>query len=151
MAGLLPQIIANAQGLQGLAAGRQQMEQQKAVFGQQQEQLAKTNEAGDYLRKFYASQQSGQPDYNALNEAILRDSRLADNVLKGVGMQQAQQYEQAAADVSELLALKDNPEMFKQRLAKRANDILARGGDPADTIALAAQYEQSPQDAIVYR
>lgn len=141
MADFAQQVLGNLQGLQNLQAQKMEMDQ----FAAQQEATGKAKEA---LQKYYASTQSGQPDYDSLNVAIMNDSRLADNVLQGIGIREQQQLQQAGADIAELVPLIGDRNQFLQKLATRANSIAERGGDPKDTIALAALYDQDPQAAL---
>lgn len=135
--------LRTLQGFQGLAANAQAIKQQDM----QQDQ---TKEASDYLRKFYQSNKDGKPDYDSLNEAIIRSPELAQNVLSGIGIQDKRQQQQAASDVVNLYQSLDDPQSFGRAMASRINGILERGGDPSDSLALTKVYnEQGPAAARV--
>jgi hypothetical protein len=145
----LADAVQTLQGFQGLQINQANManaEQQR----KQQEQQAETMKLGsNYLRKYQQSVQEGKPDYNSLNEAILVVPELADNVLKGIGIQDKSQKQMAAADVAELIPLVGNKAAFMQKLGTRANSILERGGNPQDTIALARIMEEEGPEAVM--
>lgn len=137
----LQEMLQNLGGFQSLAANAQQMQQVE------QQQTA-TKEASDLLRTFYKSQQEGKPDYNSLNEAILRSPELAQSVLNGIGLQENQQKQQAASDVVTLYQSLNDPQSFGRAMATRINGILERGGDPKDSLELTKIYnEQGPEAA----
>jgi len=146
----LQDMLKNLGGFQSLAANAQRMQQAE------QHQM-QTKEASDLLRTFYKSQQDGKPDYNSLNEAILRSPELAQNVLSGIGIQDKQkqqqntmQQQQAASDVVTLYQSLGNKDMFNSAAAKRVNEIMSRGGDPKDTLELVRIYnEQGPESAAM--
>ena len=146
----LQDMLQNLGGFQSLAANAQQMQQR-------QQQQMQTKEASDLLRTFYKSQQDGKPDYNSLNEAILRSPELAQNVLAGIGLQDKQkqqqntvQQQQAASDVVTLYQSLGNKDLFNSAAAKRVNAIMERGGDPKDTLELVRIYnEQGPEAAAM--
>lgn len=146
----LQDMLQNLGGFQSLAANAQRMQQAE-------QQQMQTKEASDLLRTFYKSQQDGKPDYSALNEAILRSPELAQNVLSGIGLQDKQkqqqetaQQQQAASDVVSLYQSLGNKDLFNSTAAKRVNAIMARGGDPKDTLELVRIYnEQGPEAAAM--
>ena len=137
----LQEMLQNLGGFQSLAANAQRMQQVE------QQQTA-TKEASDLLRTFYKSQQEGKPDYNSLNEAILRSPELSQNVLNGIGLQDKRAQQQAATDVVTLYQSVGDPQSFGRAMATRINGILERGGDPKDSIELTKIYnEQGPEAA----
>lgn len=146
----LQDMLQNLGGFQSLAANAQRMQQAE-------QQQMQTKEASDLLRTFYKSQQDGKPDYNSLNEAILRSPELAQNVLSGIGIQDKQkqqqntmQQQQVASDVVTLYQSLGNKDMFNSAAAKRVNEIMSRGGDPKDTLELVKIYnEQGPESAAM--
>lgn len=139
----LQEMLQNLGGFQSLAANAQRMQQAE------QQQTA-TKEASDFLRKFYQSQQEGKPDYNSLNEAILRSPDLAQNVLSGIGLQDKQRQQKAASDVVTLYQSLGNKDAFNRAAAVRVNEIMQSGGDPKDTLELVRVYnEQGPEAAAM--
>lgn len=137
----LQEMLQNLGGFQSLAANAQRMQQVE------QQQTA-TKEASDLLRTFYKSQQEGKPDYNSLNEAILRSPELSQGVLNGIGLQDKQRQQKAASDVVTLYQSLGNKDAFNRAAAVRVNDIMASGGDPKDTLELVRVYnEQGPEAA----
>ena len=139
----LQEMLQNLGGFQSLAANAQRMQQVE------QQQTA-TKEASDLLRTFYKSQQEGKPDYNSLNEAILRSPDLAQNVLSGIGLQDKQRQQKAASDVVTLYQSLGNKDAFNRAAAVRVNDIMASGGDPKDTLELVRVYnERGPEAAAM--
>ena len=139
----LQDMLQNLGGFQSLAANAQQMQQR-------QQQQTQTKEASDLLRTFYKSQQDGKPDYNSLNEAILRSPDLAQNVLSGIGLQDKQRQQKAASDVVTLYQSLGNKDSFNRNAAVRVNEIMSAGGDPKDTLELVRVYnEQGPEAAAM--
>lgn len=139
----LRDMLQNLGGFQSLAANAQRMQQAE-------QQQMQTKEASDLLRTFYKSQQEGNPDYNSLNEAILRSPDLAQNVLSGIGLQDKQRQQKAASDVVTLYQSLGNKDAFNRAAAVRVNEIMASGGDPKDTLELVRVYnEQGPEAAAM--
>lgn len=136
----LQEMLQNLGGFQSLAANAQRMQQIE------QQQTA-TKEASDFLRTFYKSQQEGKPDYNSLNEAILRSPELSQSVLNGIGLQDKRAQQQAATDVVNLYQSLNDPQAFGRTMAARINGILQRGGDPSDSIALTKIYNEKGPEA----
>lgn len=134
MAGIIGDVNNNLLGLQQLAQGRQQI-------AQQQKQASDTQEAGTYLRKFHESAQAGQPDYNSLNEAIIRSPDLAKNVLAGIGIQDKRQGTDAANFAVQAFSTLNNPEEFMTLAQNRVNYLQNSGRDPSDTIKLIDHYK----------
>lgn len=139
----LQDMLQTLGGFQSLAANAQQMQQR-------QQQQTQTKEASELLRTFYKSQQDGKPDYNSLNEAILRSPDLAQNVLSGIGLQDKQRQQKAASDVVTLYQSLGNKDAFNRNAAVRVNEIMQSGGDPKDTLELVRVYnEQGPEAAAM--
>ncbi len=137
----LQDMLQTLGGFQSLAANAQQMQRQD-------EQRSNTRKASDFLRKYQQSVQSGAPDNNSLNEAILLSPELSQNVLNGIGLQDKRAQQQAATDVVTLYQSVGDPQAFGRAMATRINGILERGGDPKDSIALTKIYnEQGPEAA----
>lgn len=125
----LQDINNNLLGLQALANGRQQMEQEKAAYEDRKI-------ASEALRKFYESQQAGTPDFSMMNEAVLRSPELAQNVLNHIGIIEKRQGQDAAGFISRAVPLMDNPDQFLALAQSRAQYLQQNGRDPKDTIAL---------------
>jgi hypothetical protein len=145
----LSDAVQTLQGFQGLQINQANMANAEAQRLQKEQQAKSMQLGSDYLRKYQQSVQEGKPDYNSLNEAILVVPELADNVLKGIGIQDKAQKQMAAADVAELIPLVGNKAAFMQKLGTRANSILERGGNPQDTIALAKIMEEEGPEAVM--
>jgi hypothetical protein len=145
----LADAVNTLQGLQALRINQANManaEQQR----KQQEQQAKTMQLGsDYLRKYQQSVQEGKPDYNSLNEAILVVPELADNVLKGIGIQDKSRMQRAADDYIALTGAIDNKDQFNLAAADRVNNVLENGGNPSDILALVKAYNEQGKDAAM--
>ena len=135
MAGLLPQVIQNLQGLQGLEQGKMQMEQYKQ---QQADMQAASGSLQDYYKT--GNQQS-------LINATLKSPQLAGQMLTSLGLDDERKQQQAATDVAELWQLRSNPEAFKQKGLQRIDAIMQRGGNPTDTINLLMAYDKDPKQA----
>lgn len=134
MAGIISGVTNNLLGLQQLAAGRQDLEQRQR--GIEDQKLA-----ADYLRKFQSSAQSGAPDYNSLNEAIIRSPELSQHVLSGIGIQEKRQGQDAASFIAQAAQSVNNPEQFLTLANNRANYLQQNGRDPKDTLALIQKYQ----------
>lgn len=135
MAGILPQVIQNLQGLQGLQQGRMQMDAYK-------KQQADTEEASLALRDYYKTQ---NPE--SLVNATLKSPQLAGQVLQSIGIVDDKQKQAGAADIAMLWQARGNPEAFRGAMAKRVDGILQRQGNPSDSISLGMLYEQDPAKA----
>ncbi len=135
MAGILPQVIQNLQGLQGLQQGRMQMDAYK-------KQQADTESASLALRDYYKTQ---NPE--SLVNATLESPQLAGQVLQSIGIVDEQQKQAGAADIAMLWQARGNPEAFRGAMAKRVDGILQRQGNPSDSISLGMLYEQDPAKA----
>jgi len=133
MAGIMGDVINNRLGLQALAQGRQQIQEQEKQAAQQQE-------ASDYLRKYYQSQKDGAPDYESLNEAVLRSPQLAQNALTAMKIDTDEKARSAADFLIKANQFIDSPEDFMALGRSRVEEIMARGGDPAETLGMLEAY-----------
>jgi len=135
MANITGGITNNLLGLQQLAQGRQELEQRN-------KSIENNRIASEKLRTFQQSQASGNPDYEAFNEAVLLSPELSKNVLAGIGVQEKRQGLDAADFAVKAASVIDNRPEFMNLVKQRIERIQARGGDPKDTIALAESYLQ---------
>lgn len=135
MAGIMGDVTNNLLGLQQLAQGRQELEQRN-------KSIENNRIASEKLRTFQQSQASGNPDYEAFNEAVLLSPELSKNVLAGIGVQEKRQGLDAADFAVKAASVIDNRPEFMNLVKQRIERIQARGGDPKDTIALAESYLQ---------
>lgn len=135
MAGIVGDINQNLMGLQSLARGRQEIEQQE-------QQLQGNRIAQENLRKFQLSSQEGNPDYEALNEAIINSPELAQNVLAGLGIREKRQGLEAADFAVKAAANFDNKPQLMQLVKNRVEYLQSQGRDPKDTIEFAETYLQ---------
>lgn len=135
MAGIVGDINQNLMGLQALARGRQEIEQQE-------QQLQGSRIAQENLRKFQLSSQEGNPDYDALNEAIINSPELAQNVLAGLGIREKRQGLEAADFAVKAAANFDNRPQLMQLVKNRVEYLQSQGRDPKDTIEFAETYLQ---------
>lgn len=135
MAGIVGDINQNLMGLQALARGRQEIEQQE-------QQLQGNRIAQENLRKFQLSSQEGNPDYEALNEAIINSPELAQNVLAGLGIRERRQGIEAADFAVKAAANFDNRPQLMQLVKNRVEYLQSQGRDPKDTIEFAEAYLQ---------
>jgi hypothetical protein len=133
MAGIMGDVINNRLGLQALAQGRQQIQEQEKQAVQQQE-------ASDYLRKFYQSQKDGNPDYESLSEAVLRSPQLAQNALSAMKIDTDEKAKSAADFLIKANQFVDSPEDFMALGRSRVEEIMARGGDPSETLGMLEAY-----------
>jgi hypothetical protein len=122
MAGIMGDVTNNLLGLQQLAAGRQQMEQNNAI--------AENNKlASESLRKYYQSAQLGTPDNSALNEAFLRSPDLAKKMLEGVGISDKRRGQDAASYALSAYQNIDNPAAFVDLTKSRIDYLKSQGRD----------------------
>jgi len=135
MAGIMGDVTNNLLGLQALARGRQEMEQGSRKIEDQR--IASEN-----LRKYQQSQQSGAPDYESLNEAIIRSPELSQNVLAGLGIQEKRQGLDAADFSIKAAKVFDNKPQLMQLVKARIDYLQSQGRDPKDTIEFAETYLQ---------
>lgn len=137
MAGIIGDIVQKAQGLQAV--------RQNNMVLQQADELKKKQQLGQQaLQQYY---KSGGKDSDALINGIMNSPELAGNVLKGIGVIEKQQEEQAASDIARLWQTRSNPEAFRGAVAERVNAVLMRGGNPSDTVSLGMIYETDPIEA----
>jgi hypothetical protein len=141
MAGIMGDVINNRLGLQALAQGRQQIQEQEKQAVQQQE-------ASSYLRKFYQSQKDGNPDYESLNEAVLRSPQLAQNALSAMKIDTDEKAKSAADFSIKAASLIDSPEDFMALGRARIEEIMARGGDPKDTLGMMEAYTSGDVERV---
>jgi hypothetical protein len=141
MAGIMGDVIQNRLGLQALAQGRQQVQMQ-------QDQMQKQQEASDYLRAFRKSQQEGRPDYEALNEAVLRSPELAQNALSAMKIDTDDKARSAADFVIKAQQLVDSPQDFMALGRARVEEIINRGGDPSETLGMLEAYNAGNIDQV---
>lgn len=128
-------ITNNLMGIQSLAAGRQALDVQ-------QKQIDDNRIASENLRKYQLSQQEGKPDYEALNEAIIRSPDLAQNVLAGIGIQEKRQGMDAADFAVKAAQVFDNRPQLMSLVKSRIDYLTSQGRDPKDTIEFAEAYLQ---------
>lgn len=127
------EITNNLLGLQQLKAGRQSMEAQS-------KRIEDDNLAAENLRKYQSSLQSGAPDYDAFNEAIIRSPEMAQNVLAGIGITERRQGLDAADFAVKAASVIDNKPQFMQLIKNRIDYLSSQGRDPKDTMDLGAAY-----------
>jgi hypothetical protein len=143
--GIMPQVIQNRQGLQGLEINQLAMQQQQQQMQQQQQQQQREAEAEQLLSKF---QQGGGTDFSLINQAVLKSPTAAKNVLATIGIADKAQKQQAANDIAGLLPVINDPTTFNRVIAQRIATIKERGGNATDSINLAKVYkEQGPEAA----
>ncbi len=133
MAGVVGDINQNLMGLQALAQGRQELERQ----GQE---ISSNRLAQENLRKFQLSSQEGNPDYDALNEAIINSPELSQNVLAGLGIREKRQGVEAADFAVKAASTFDNKPQLMQLVKNRVEYLQSQGRDPKDTIEFAETY-----------
>lgn len=127
------EVTNNLLGLQQLAAGRQSMQAQA-------KQTEDNRIAAENLRKYQSSLQSGAPDYEAFNEAIIRSPEMAQNVLAGIGITERRQGLDAADFAVKAASVIDNKPQFMQLIKNRVDYLTSQGRDPKDTMDLGVAY-----------
>ncbi len=142
--GIMPQVIQNRQGLQGLEINKLAMEQQQQQMQQQQAQQQREAEAEQLLSKF---QQGGGTDYNLVNQAVLKSPTAAKNVLATIGIADKAQKQRAANDIVTLMAALDDPNAFNREMAKRISTVIDNNGNPAHSKDLTKTYQEQGKDA----
>lgn len=135
MAGLLPQVIQNLQGLQGLEQGKMQIDQYKS-------QQANLQEASTALQDYYKT-----GNQQSLINATLKSPQLAGQMLTSLGLDDERKQKQAATDVAELWQLRSNPEEFRAAIAKKADSYLMNRSNPSNIINLGMAYSKDPKQA----
>ena len=135
MAGLLPQVISNMQGIQGLKSNQLQLDAA-------QQKQADLRDASAALQDYYKT-----GNQQSLINATLKSPQLAGQMLSSLGLDDERKQKQAATDVAELWQLRSNPEAFKQKGLQRIDAIMQRGGNPTDTINLLMAYDKDPKQA----
>lgn len=131
-------VLQNVGALQGLAANKQQMDQQSMMMQQEKQ-------ADELLNQF---QQGGGQDFGLVQKAVLLSPTKAKNVLATIGIADDIQKKQAASDIVTLRSSLSDPATFRTAVAKRVQAIKDRGGDPTDTIGLVSLYEQGGPQAV---
>lgn len=141
MAGVVGEINNNLLGLQQLAVGRQQLEQNSAA--------SENNRiASESLRKYYASEQAGAPDTEALNEAFLRSPELAGRMLQGAGITDKRKGQDAADYALKAYQSIDNPQEFVDLTANRINYLQKTGRDASHTIKALEAYQSGQKEEV---
>jgi len=141
MAGVMGDINNNLMGLQQLAMGRQQI--------QQNEELASNNKvATENLRKYYASEQAGNPDYSALQEAFLRSPDLSQRMLQGSGITDKRKGQDAASYAIEAYGAIDDPERFVDLTQKRIQYLQDQGRDASQSIGALEAYMSGKKEQV---
>lgn len=140
MAGIIGEVNNNLLGLQQLAQTRQDMDARKTL-------IEDNKIATDNLRRFHESQQSGNPDYSAFNEAVLRSPELASNVLKSIGVQESRQGRDASSFIAQAALSLDDPDRFMSLAQNRIKYLQEAGRDPKDTISLVESYAKGDKEA----
>lgn len=133
MAGIMGDVTKNLMGLQALARGRQEIEEQDR-------KLENNRAASESLRRFQMTSQEGNPDYEALNEAIINSPELAQNVLAGLGIKEKRQGLEAADFAVKAASTFDNKPQLMQLVKARVDYLQSQGRDPKDTIEFAETY-----------
>jgi hypothetical protein len=141
MAGIMGDVTNNLLGLQQLAAGRQQMEQNNAI--------AENNKlASESLRKYYQSAQLGTPDNSALNEAFLRSPDLAKKMLEGVGISDKRRGQDAASYALSAYQNIDNPAAFVDLTKSRIDYLKSQGRDAKESEAVLQKYLSGDKESV---
>jgi len=141
MAGVMGDINNNLMGLQQLAIGRQQI--------QQNEELAANNKAAtENLRKYYASEQAGNPDYSSLQEAFLRSPDLSQRMLQGAGITDKRKGQDAASYAIEAYGAIDDPELFVDLTQKRIQYLQSQGRDASQSIGALEAYMGGKKEQV---
>jgi hypothetical protein len=141
MAGILGDIIRNAQGLQGLAAMKMQMDESKAA--QERQKIGM-----EALNKYRESAQLGQPDDNAFTTAVMNVPDAAKNVLAAVGIRDNLQKKDAASFALKAANIVESPEQFVGAIDARIKYLQDAGRDPKDSIALREQYLAGDKEGV---
>ena len=141
MAGLIGDINNNLMGLQQLAMGRQQI--------QQNQELAANNKlATENLRKYYSSEQSGNPDFAALQEAFLLSPDMSQRMLQGAGITDKRKGQDAASYAIEAYGAIDDPERFVDLTQKRIQYLQAQGRDASQSIGALEAYMGGKKEQV---
>jgi hypothetical protein len=133
MAGILGQAINVAQGLQGIAAMRSQMDQND-------EDRTKQKTAFDSMKAYQDSVASGAPNNDALNTALLNSPEYAQKVQASMGLQDRVQKQDAAQYAIKSASVIDSPDEWLRLNQERTDRIVARNGNPAETIGQRKAY-----------
>lgn len=141
MAGILPEVTNNLLGLQALAQGRQQLEER-------QMQMQNQKEASESLRRYYASESTGRPDYDALNDAFLKSPDLAGKMLQGAGIVDARRGRAAADYAVQAYGSIDNPEQFVRLTQDRIKYLRENGRDPSNSEQVLQEYLTGDREKV---
>lgn len=141
MAGILGQSINVAQGLQGLAMNRMNMEQ-----AQKDEQRNKL--AFEALKRYQDTSATGTPDMSALNVAILNSPEMATKFQQSTGLQDRITKQDAAQFAINAAKVLDSPDEFRRLAQERIARIQARGGNPEQTVGMLQAYEQGNKEQV---
>lgn len=133
MAGIVGGINQNLMGLQALAAGRQELDQNK-------KNLEDQRIAAESLREYQRTAQEGNPNYDALSEAALRSPQLASNFLQSVGIADARRGQDAANYAIGAYQNIDKPEEFVRLTQNRINYLQQQGRDPSESVKVLEKY-----------
>lgn len=126
MADFLNDAFATARQFQGLAAVKQQMEEQT----RQQENIKLGTEA---LNKYRESVQAGTPDEMSMTTALIYHPEAAKNVLAHVGIQDQLQKRDAANFIMQAAAAGDDPEKLLSLTRSRLSYLKQGQRDPTHT------------------
>ena len=141
MAGILGDINQNLIGLQTLARGRQEIEQN-------QRRVDDDRIASENLRKYQQSAQQGIPDNEALSEAVLRSPQLSGNFLKAVGIVDARRGQDAADYALAAYQNIDNPDEFVRLTQNRIKYLQQQGRDPSESVRVLESYMAGDKEAV---
>ena len=141
MAGVVGDIIRNAQGLQGLAAMKMQIDEGKAV--QERQKIGM-----EALNKYRESAQLGKPDDNAFTTAVMNVPDAAKNVLASIGIKDNLQKKDAASFALKAANIVESPEQFVGAIDARIKYLQDAGRDPKDSIALREQYLAGDKEGV---
>lgn len=133
MAGVLGDINQNLMGLQALAAGRQEIEQNR-------KQIEDQRIASESLREYQRTAQEGNPNFEALSEATLRSPQLASQFLQSVGIADDRRGQDAANYALSAYQNIDNPDEFVRLTQNRINYLQQQGRDPSESVKVLEAY-----------
>jgi hypothetical protein len=141
MDGVMGDIIRNAQGLQGLAAMKMQIDENKAA--QERQKIGM-----EALNKYRESAQLGHPDDNAFTTAVMNVPDAAKNVLASIGIKDNLQKKDAASFALKAANIVESPEQFIGAIDARIKYLQDAGRDPKDSIALREQYLAGDKEGV---
>jgi ribosomal protein S16 len=141
MAGVFGEINQNLMGLQALAAGRQEIEQNR-------KQIEDQRIASESLREYQRTAQEGNPNFEALSEAALRSPQLASNFLQSVGIADARRGQDAANYALSAYQNIDNPDEFVRLTQNRINYLQQQGRDPSESVKVLEAYLSGDKENV---